>query len=702
MHRTEGGSLEVRTFCPVATRAMVRPEGGEPLPMTRVHPEGVFAWSSPPGEPRFGYTLVLETEEGDSWETRDPYVFLPQLGDTDLYLLGEGRHLRLYDRFGGRLWRAGDCEGVLFSLWAPNASGVSVIGSWNGWDRRRHPMRSRGESGVWELFVPGLGRGDLYKYSVMTGDGGTLEKADPLALRSELRPMTASVVEDVCLHRWTDGDWMERRAGLDHSRERISIYEVHPQSWRRPEGGFPTWDLLIDRLVPYVGDAGFTHVELLPVMEHPFDGSWGYQTLGYYAPTVRLGPPEGFQRFVDACHRAGIGVILDWAPAHFPDDPHGLARLDGTALYEHEDPRRGRHPDWGTLVFNYGRNEVRNFLLASALFWAHRYHVDGLRVDAVASMLYLDYSRPPGEWVPNRYGGREDLDAVELLRTVNDVLRDEHPGFITAAEESTAWPGVTAPTSEGGLGFTFKWNMGWMNDSLRFFARDPVHRKHHMRDLTFSLVYAFSERYILPLSHDEVVHGKSSLTGKGAGDQWRKLANLRTLLAYQWTHPGKQLLFMGGELAQWREWDHDGELDWELLAHTTHGGVLRLVTDLNALAEAHPALYELDSDPAGFRWVDFRDEQATVVSYIRRSPAGEELVCILNLTPTPRQGYRVGLPRGGRWVELLNSDSEHYGGSGWGNMGGAEAEAVPFHSLPFSAELTLPPMAALVLGREGG
>ena len=702
MHRTGEGrdaGLEIRVFCPPASGISVNRPGGTSMPMERVHPDGLFVLSSPPGTDRFPYTLTIEKDDGTSWETPDPYSFLPQLGEMDLHLLGEGKHFRLYDVFGARIVEVEGCKGVLFSVWAPNAKGVRVIGSFNDWDRRRHPMRSRGSSGVWELFVPGISSGDVYKYSIDTESGDVLDKADPFALRSELRPATASVVEDLSGFSWSDEGWMAVRSSKSHESSRISIYELHPTSWRRPSdsGEYLSWEELGDQLIPWISGLGFTHIELLPIMEHPFDGSWGYQTLGYFAPTSRLGAPRDFQRFVDRCHSAGIGVILDWAPAHFPSDPAGLAGFDGTCLFEHEDPRQGLHPDWGTLVFNYDRNEVRNFLVASGLFWLDRYHIDGLRVDAVASMLYLDYSRTEGEWLPNRYGGRENLGAMELLRTLNSIATSEFPGAMTFAEESTAWPGVTAPACNGGLGFNFKWNMGWMNDTLRFFSREPVHRKHHIGELTFSLLYAFSERYVLPISHDEVVHGKSSLPGKMPGDRWRRFANLRLLLAYQWAHPGKQLLFMGSELGQWEEWDHDSSLKWELLDHAEHRGIADLVRDLNSMASKAPALYDLDASPEGFRWIDFSDSDSTVLSFRRIAADGGEVICIFNMTPIPRENYVLGVPRPGEYTELLNTDATVYGGSGLGNLGSVESTPAPMHGLPCSISLTLPPLSALFL-----
>lgn len=696
-----GNRIEVRVFCPPATGISVRKTDSSLFPMERITDEGFFVWASTGAAEPFPYTLVITTEDG-GWETPDPYSYLPQLGELDLHLLSEGNHYRLYERIGGRLWQAGGTSGVLFSVWAPNARSVSVIASFNDWDRRRHPMRTRGNSGVWELFVPGVAPGDLYKYSILTEDGRILEKSDPLGLAMEFRPRTASVVADTDSFQWSDEDWMERRKHWDPLSSAISIYEMHPGSWRETPDwrDFTSWEELADQLIPYLKEMDFTHVELMPVMEHPFDGSWGYQTLGYFAPTSRFGSPWDFHRFVDRLHNSSIGVILDWAPAHFPSDPSGLASFDGTCLYEHEDPRLGRHPDWDTLVFNYDRREVKNFLVASGLFWLDRYHIDGLRVDAVASMLYLDYSRKAGEWVPNVHGGRENLGAIEFIKTLNSLISRDFPGAMTIAEESTAWPGITAPLDSGGLGFTFKWNMGWMHDTLSFFSREPVHRKFHLEELTFSLLYAFSERFILPFSHDEVVHGKASLLSKCPGDRWQKFANLRLLFTYQWCHPGKQLIFMGSEFGQWREWDHDSELDWELLRYPEHEGLSRLLADLNRLLARDPAFSGTDCDPSGFRWIDFMDTSSTVVSFMRFSPDGDHAACIFNMTPVVREDYAVGVPGTGTYIEVLNTDSNAYGGSGRGNLGRTESRPCGMHGFPSSVSLTLPPLAALVLRPE--
>jgi 1,4-alpha-glucan branching enzyme len=623
-----------------------------------------------------------------------------RMGELDLHLAGEGRHETLYEKLGAHVTD----DGVAFAVWAPNAAKVSVVGDWNDWDGSVDPMEQRGVSGIWEAVVPEAREGSLYRFEITTSEGRVLLKSDPYAFATETPPANASRVF-ASRHEWGDEAWFERRRAAEVLAQPLSIYEVHLGSWRRTPDGEPlSYRDLARQLADYVAELGFTHVELLPVMEHPYSGSWGYQVSGYFAPTARFGDPDEFRWFVDHLHQNGIGVILDWVPAHFPRDDWALARFDGTALYEHEDPRRGAHPDWGTLVFNYGRNEVRNFLLANALYWLREFHADGIRVDAVASMLYLDYSRAEGEWVPNEFGGREDLDAVEFLKELNLLVHGREPGVISAAEESTAWPGVSRPTHLGGLGFGFKWNMGWMHDTLDYFERDPVYRRFHHHQLTFSLMYAFSENFVLPLSHDEVVHGKRSLIDKMPGDRWQKLANLRALYAYMWAHPGKKLLFMGGELAQWGEWDAESSLDWHLLDDRDHQGVRTLVRDLNRIYRETHALWEIDFEPGGFRWLEPNDAANNVLAFARLgSVRKRELVCVLNLSPLPRYGYRVGMPTGGRWHEVLNTDSDHYGGSGVGNLGSVEAEDIAWHDQPHSAELTLPPLGAVWLapGRRG-
>jgi 1,4-alpha-glucan branching enzyme len=638
-------------------------------------------------------------------EIEDPYRFGPVLGDLDLHLLGEGTHYRNYEKLGAHLVTHQGVAGVHFAVWAPNARRVSVVGDFNRWDGRCHPMRLHPGIGVWEIFVPGLAEGTLYKLEIKARDGRILPlKADPYAFAMEPPPRTASRVVRHGAFSWSDGQWMGERQHRNSREAPISIYEVHLGSWRRrlEEGGRSlSYRELADELVGYVADMGFTHVELMPVSEHPFDGSWGYQPIGLFAPTSRFGTPDDFRHLVDRCHAAGIGVILDWVVGHFPEDAHGLVQFDGTHLYEHADPRLGRHADWGTLIYNLGRTEVVNYLVGNALYWLEEFHIDGLRVDAVASMLYLDYSRKAGEWLPNRYGGNESLEAIAFLRRLNEIVYARHPGAFTVAEESTAWPMVSQPTSAGGLGFGYKWNMGWMNDTLRYMARDPVHRRYHHNDLTFSLMYAFSENFVLPLSHDEVVHGKGSLIARMPGDRWQRFANLRLYLAYLFTHPGKKLLFMGGELAQEREWDHDSSLDWHLLGDAAHAGVRTLVRDLNGLYRRLPALHARDCESAGFAWIDCDDAENGTLSWRRFGAGpGETAIVVCNLTPVPRRAYRVGVPGPGGWREVLNSDSALYGGSNLGNAGRVEAERFTAHGHAYSITLTLPPLAAVLLVPE--
>jgi 1,4-alpha-glucan branching enzyme len=622
------------------------------------------------------------------------------ISEYDLYLFGEGNHTRIYDKLGAHPITVAGTAGVHFAVWAPNADRVSVVGDFNAWDGRRHPMQMLGASGVWDLFVPDVTVGARYKYEVRTRHGAITLKADPYGFAFELPPATASIV---CRpdHDWQDAEWMRTRESQGSWFKRpVAVYEVHLGSWARvPEEAdrYLTYAELADRLIPYVKELGYTHIELLPVMEHPYSGSWGYQVTGFFAPTSRFGPPEAFKAFVDRCHQAGIGVILDWVPGHFPKDAFALAQFDGTALYEHADPRQGEHRDWGTLIFNYGRNEVRNFLLANALYWLAEYHIDGLRVDAVASMLYLDYSRQAGEWIPNRFGGRENLDAIDFLRQMNTLTHAEHPGTVTIAEESTAWPSVSRPTYVGGLGFTYKWNMGWMNDILEYVKQDPVHRRWHHRHVTFSLIYAFSENFILPFSHDEVVHGKGSMFGKVPGDDWQKAATLRALYGFMYVHPGKKLMFMGSEFGQGREWNYDQSLDWHLLETPVHGGIRRFVADLNRVYTAETALHEQDFDGAGFEWIDCNDNENSVVSLIRRSSSGEIVVAVLSFTPVPRDGYRIGVPFAGAYEELINSDAEVYGGGNLGNAGAVFTEPIASHGHEQSLRLSLPPLGCLLL-----
>ncbi len=701
MHGGDDSPLSVRAFAPGASSVeVVDPKNGRRLAeLPRIHDAGFFAGTIPRRKKRFNYRLRL-TRGDQVTEIEDPYRFPPLLGELDLYLMAEGTHQQLYNKLGAHQTSIDDIDGVSFVVWAPNAKRVSVVGDFNQWDGRCHPMRKRHEGGLWELFVPGLERGALYKYEIVGNDGNLLPlKADPVSFRQELPPATSSIVHGLVEHRWNDDAWLARRSATVDTTAPISIYEVHPGSWRRGAGGeWLDYDALADGLIAHVRELGFTHIELLPITEHPFSGSWGYQPIGLFAPTSRFGTPEAFARFVDRCHQAGIGVILDWVPAHFPSDAHGLARFDGTALYEHEDPRLGVHKDWDTLIYNFGRREVANYLQASALYWLAQYHLDALRVDAVSSMLYLDYSREPGEWIPNIYGGRENLDAIRFLEQTNIAVGDQAPGAINIAEESTAWPNVSRPVESGGLGFGYKWNMGWMHDTLEYMKKDPIHRRHHHNQITFSMIYAYSENYILALSHDEVVHGKGSLFGKMPGDRWQKFANLRAYYAFMWTHPGKKLLFMGGEFAQEREWNHDASLDWHLTENPQHDGIMRLVRDLNQLYRRVPALHQLDCDPAGFQWIDAGNAEQSVLIYLRKGMENTPpVVVVVNFTPMVREHFRIGVPVDGLWQEMLNTDSEIYGGSNVGNYGTVSASGHSWHGQPASLELTLPPLAALII-----
>jgi 1,4-alpha-glucan branching enzyme len=695
-----GNETVVRALHPSAERCTVIWEGGE-APLERLD-GGLFQGRVPAAElPAYR----LRFEEGErSWEIDDPYRFVPTLGDLDLHLIGEGQHRELWRRLGARVIEHQGVAGTAFAVWAPNARSVRLVSDAGAWDDRLHPMRSLGSSGVWELFLPGVGAGCHYKFSITGADGRRMLKADPLARAAETPPATASMV-DVSQHRWADDEWIAARAASEPAERPMSVYEVHLGSWRRRgEHGEQTLSYreAAEELGDYCHSMGFTHVEFLPLAEHPFGGSWGYQVTGYYAPTARYGSPDDLRAMVDGLHQRGIGVILDWVPAHFPRDEWALAKFDGTALYEHVDPRRGEHPDWGTLVFNFGRNEVRNFLVANAHYWFEEFHIDGLRVDAVASMLYLDYSRQPGQWIPNPYGGRENLEAIEFLREVNSTVRDQHPGVMMVAEESTAWPGVSRPTSTGGLGFSFKWNMGWMHDTLDYYSQDPIFRRYRHPQLTFGLWYAFSERFVLPISHDEVVHGKGSLIGKMPGDRWQKFANLRALLAWMWAHPGKQLLFMGSEFGQEREWRHDDSLDWHLLEQPEHAGAQHLVRDLNLAYAAEPALWQRDDSPEGFRWIDAGNSDQNVLSFVRVDGSGRPgLVCVANLSPLVHENFRVGLPLPGRWREVVNTDAEAYGGSGVGNLGSVLADDTEWNGQPHSAPMSLPPLAVLWLTPEG-
>ncbi len=700
----ENGRVTIRAYLPDAERVEVLSGETRSVPMRRRHPAGVYEGELDGANGVPDYKLRVTYPGGRTVDVDDPYRYGRIITDYDLYLFGEGNHARIHEKLGAHPVTFGATTGVHFAVWAPNATRVSVVGDFNNWDGRVHPMRHLGASGVWEIFVPAATRGHRYKFELRTKYGTILIKADPFGFSFEVPPLSASIVATVD-YDWHDGDWMTRRAEAQSWFERpMAIYEVHLGSWARvAEDGnrYLTYRELAARLIPYVKDLGFTHLELLPVMEHPYSASWGYQVTGFFAPTSRFGPPEDFKFFVDACHQAGLGVILDWVPGHFPKDAHGLANFDGTALFEHADPRQGEHRDWGTLIFNYGRNEVRNFLIDNALFWLREYHIDGLRVDAVASMLYLDYSRNPGEWIPNRFGGRENLEAIDFIRQLNTQTHAEAPGSITVAEESTAWPSVSRPTWLGGLGFTYKWNMGWMNDILQYVQTDPVYRKWDHRHLTFSMLYAFNENFILPFSHDEVVHGKRSMFGKIPGDDWQKSATLRTLYGFMYSHPGKKLMFMGDEIGQGREWNHDESVDWHLLAEPLHQGIQRFVGDLNRVYASEPSLHEVDFEGSGFRWIDCNDSENSVVSFIRAARDEREfVVAVLNFTPVPREGYRIGVPEPGVYLEVLNSDADIYGGGNVGNGGRVASEPIKAHGFDQSLVLALPPLGFLLFKRQ--
>ena len=702
----DGGrkALAVRAFLPEHARAWVVDPTHQDShrPMRRVHPAGLFEAICPlpeqSGPQR--YTIEAADQFGRRQSMHDPYSFPHLLTDYDLHLLNEGRHWRLYDRLGAQLRTIDGVDGVNFAVWAPNATSVAVVGDFNNWDPRRHPMRKHIPSGFWELFVPGQGEGTLYKYQIRHHDEVT-DKSDPLGFAAEVPPRTASKVVDLSHYHWHDHAWLERRPTTNWLERPMSIYEVHLGSWRRPGDDATRWlsyRELAHQLVDYCKEMGYTHLELLPVSEHPLSASWGYQTVGYFAATSRYGSPQDFMYFVDVCHQNDIGVLLDWVPAHFPRDGHGLRRFDGTALYEHADPRQGEHRDWGTHIFNYGRYEVRNFLISNALFWLDKYHIDGLRVDAVASMLYLDYSREEGDWIPNEFGGRENLPAISFIKLFNEQAHVQYPGVLTIAEESTAWPSVSRPTYVGGLGFSLKWNMGWMNDTLTYMRHEAVHRKFHHNQLTFSLIYAFHENFVLPFSHDEVVHGKGSLINQMPGDLWQKFANLRLLFSYMWTHPGKKLSFMGNEFGQWNEWNYDTSLQWDLLQWDTHQGLQKCVADLNRLYTAQKALYEVDFDGHGFEWIDCNNHDESTLAYIRRSKNPQDyLVVCNNFTPVPRMRHRVGVPEACWYEEVFNSDSTYYGGSNLGNGPGVQAQPMRSHGRPASVEIVMPPLATVVL-----
>jgi 1,4-alpha-glucan branching enzyme len=703
MHPLGGESgVVVRACLPNVKKVEVQPVHEKTKPqfeLARIPQTDVFEGTTKGASQVYAYDLVITDHQNNMHRTRDAFSFLPTLGESDLYLFGKGDERKIYEKLGAQLRVIDGVPGTSFAVWAPNAQRVSVVGDFNHWDGRCHPMRLLGVSGVWEIFVPGVGQGAHYKFEIRDAHGRIKLNTDPFGFFFEVAPKQAAIVWDSRKFAWSDGAWLEKRRHRDALRSPMSIYEVHVGSWRKKSAN-ESWSYreLAEPLVLYVKRMGFTHVEFMPVAEHAFYPSWGYQVTGFFAPTSRFGTPDEFQFLVNALHEAGIGVIVDWVPAHFPRDEWALAKFDGTALFEHEDPRKGAHQDWGTLIFNFGRNEVSNFLVANALFWCARFHIDGLRVDAVASMLYLDYSRKAGEWIPNQYGGRENLEAIEFLRKFNHITHTEFPGVVTIAEESTAWPLVTRPPHLGGLGFSFKWNMGWMHDTLGYFQRNAVHRKYHQNDLTFAMLYHHNENFILPLSHDEVVHGKRSLIGRMPGDDWQQFANLRTLLAYQWLFPGKKLLFMGGEIGQRAEWNENGQLDWWLLdAGPFHHGLQKFVEDLNRLYAKSPGLWQGDYDHAGFNWIDCNDRENSVVSFLRQTTDGQNhTVVILNLTPVPRPFYRIGVPLAGKWREVLNSDAGIYAGSNQGNLGGVIADNHAMHGQQYSAEFNLPPMSAIV------
>ncbi len=699
-HALDAHTERVWAYLPGATKAVI--VEGTHYPMRRLPDSDVYEWQGALGTQPDRYRILWRDQTGAGHLTYDPYCFPPYISDLDLHWFNEGRHFHLYRVLGAHRKRIDSISGVLFAVWAPNAERVSVVGSFNQWDGRRHPMRRR-IHGVWELFIPGLKAGVLYKFELRTRPKGMIMlKSDPFAQQFECRPATASIIADETPYPWQDHAWLSSRRTWDWLHQPLSIYEVHLGSWRRGEHGeLLNYRDIAHQLVEYVKELGFTHIELMPITEHPLDDSWGYQTTGYFAATSRFGTPADLRYFIDYCHQHHIGVILDWVPAHFPKDAHGLARFDGSALYEHLDPRQGEHRDWGTLIFNYGRFEVKNFLLASAVYWLEEFHMDGLRVDAVASMLYLDYSRPHGEWIPNKYGGNENLDAIDFLRELNEISHTQHPGTIMIAEESTSWPQVTRPSWVGGLGFSMKWNMGWMHDTLTYMNKQPIYRQYHHDLLTFGLLYAFQENFILAFSHDEVVHGKRSLLDKMPGDAWQRFANLRLLYTYMWTYPGKKLLFMGCEFAQGLEWNHKTALDWYLLERSVHRGVQRLVSDLNALYRSRRCLYDGDFEQRGFEWIDCHDAPQSVISYLRKGPMRYDItVVVLNFTPVVRYQYRIGVPFDGMYREILNSDSEYYGGSNVGNAGQLQAQDVPWMGRPFSLLVTLPPLAGILFALE--
>ncbi len=698
LHELKGGDGHVaRLFRPGAVSATLVADSGEETEMKQIHREGLFEAVFPDVKKAFGYSFSVNLNDHSTGNVRDPYSFGTVLGDSDLHFFAEGNHRNLWHCLGARITDRDGIKGVNFSVWAPNAHRVSVVGDFNSWDGRVNPMRNR--NGVWEIFLPGVTAGAHYKFEMVGAEGGLFNKSDPFAFFSQHGTSTASIVYDLDEYEWKDKEWMEKRSQHDLYHSPMSVYEVHLGSWKRKfeeENRFLSYVEFADELVDYVAEMGFTHVELMPITEFPYDGSWGYQVCGFFAPTSRFGNPDEFRMMVDRFHARGIGVIVDWVPAHFPKDAHGLAQFDGTALYEHSDPRQGEHTDWGTLIFNYGRNEVRNFLISNALFWLKEYHIDGLRVDAVASMLYLDYSREEGQWIPNKFGGRENLEAIEFIKQLNQACYEENPGVMMIAEESTAFTGVSRPIDAGGLGFGFKWNMGWMNDSLSYMANEPVHRKHHHGEATFSMIYAYQESYILVLSHDEVVHGKGSMVEKMPGDRWQQMANLRMYYAWMFAHPGKKLLFQGAEFGQATEWDYDQSLPWFLLEHSEHKGIQQLIKDLNRLYLSEPALNELDHEPGGFEWIDHDDAENSIFSFIRRGRNSETILTVINATPVPRENYRLGVPIGGFYEEILNSDSEAYDGSNVGNAGGIPSDDFGSHGRNHSINVKIPPLATVM------
>lgn len=704
---TDSSRVLVRAFLPTADEAwIVNQVENTVQPMSRIHVSGLYETIVEPEifETSRGTYKFRYAQGDDTMTVHDPYAFEPLLSDLDLHLFNEGNHFEIYERLGAHPREINGIVGINFAVWAPNAKAISVVGNFNEWEGRRHPLRKRTPSGIWELFVPDIDVGEIYKFRVTNCYGQQVEKSDPFGFFSELPPRTASVVTDLDQYEWGDSAWMERRTAENPLEQPISIYELHLGSWKQDESknnGWMNYRDLAHQVVEYCQEFGFTHIELMPISEHPYTGSWGYQTVGYFACTSRYGTPEDFMYFVDYCHQNELGVIIDWVPAHFPKDSHGLARFDGTALYEHSDPRQGEHPDWDTLIFNYDRNEVRNFLVSNALFWLKKYHIDGLRVDAVASMLYLDYSRNEGQWIPNKYGGRENLGAIEFLKNMNEKVHEAFPGVLTIAEESTAWGGVSRPTYAGGLGFSIKWNMGWMNDTLRYFRKDSIHRKYHHDELTFSLIYAFTENFMLPFSHDEVVHGKGSLLDQMPGELWQKFANLRLLYSYMWSHPGKKLLFMGCEFGQWDEWNCNAGLNWDLLQWDSHAGLQKMVGDLNQLYRREPSLYEVDFEDGGFEWIDCMNREASLLGYIRRAKDPDDFVVVCcNFTPAVHHDYRLGVPEEGSYREIFNSDSEFYGGSNVGNGLGLVSEPIESQGREHSIKLSIPPMGVAMFKKD--